>query len=229
MPRIRFYGHACFRLEHDGTQVLIDPFLTGNPFVPGMPADMKPTTILVTHGHYDHLGDAVELAKQHGATILATPELAGYCARQGAAAEGAHMGGTARFSWGSAKLVPAFHSSSAGPNLDIYVGNPVGFVVRFFGVTFYHPGDTCLFGDMRLIGESSAIDVVYLPIGGLYTMDMDDALKAVQFLQPRVVIPGHYNTFPAIAVDAAGFKARVEATTSARCVILQPGEAYEVG
>lgn len=102
-------------------------------------------------------------------------------------------------------------------------------MVRFFGMTFYHTGDTCLFGDMRLIRESNAIDVVYLPIGGRYTMDVDDALKAVQLLQPRVVIPGHYNTFPAIAVNAADFKARVEASTSAQCVVLEPGEAYEVG
>lgn len=229
MPRIRFYGHACFRLEQGDVQVLIDPFFTGNPHIKEIPADLRPTNILVTHGHGDHLGDAIELAKANGATILATPELAGYCGRQGAAVDGAHMGGTVRFPWGSVKLVPAFHSSSVGPNLDIYAGNPVGMVVRFHGLTFYHAGDTCLFGDMRLIGEGNDLDVAYLPIGGHYTMDTEDALKAIELLRPRAIIPGHYNTWPVLEVDISAFKARVEAATRAKCVVLKPGEAYEAG
>ncbi len=228
MPGARFYGHACFRLEQGDTQVLVDPFLTGNPHLAKMPEDMKPTTILVSHGHDDHLGDAIELARRNAATIVASPELAAFCSRQGVAVEGAHMGGTLKFPWGSVKLVQAFHSSSTGPNLDIFVGNPVGFVITFYDKVFYHPGDTALFGDMRLIGDRNKIDLAYLPIGGRYTMDVDDAVLAAQFLRPKAIIPGHYNTWPIIEANASDFKAKVESATDSKVVLLKPGEVYEM-
>jgi L-ascorbate metabolism protein UlaG (beta-lactamase superfamily) len=227
MPRIRFFGQAAFRLEEGDTQVLIDPFFEGNPFLSGAPADLKPSNILVTHAHGDHLGDAVPLAKRHGATILSTPEVASYCAKQGAAVEAAHIGGTVKYPWGSVRFVPALHSSSAPDDYSPTLGVPVGFVVRFGGIVFYHAGDTGLFSDMRLIAERDSIDVAYLPIGGHYTMDIDDAVKAAGFLRPRVIIPGHYDTTPLIRCDPGEFKSKVEAATRAKCVILKPGEAYD--
>ncbi len=224
MPSIRWLGHACFALEQDKDLVLLDPFIKDNPSLPQKPK-LNPTLILVTHGHFDHFGDALDISKASGATIHTTPELAGYCESQGAKATGSHMGGMVKYPFGWVKLVPAFHSSSL-PN-GTTMGNPVGMVVRFHNITFYHSGDTCVFGDMKLIGELTPIDVAYLPVGDYYTMGIDEAVKAVELLQPKVAIPGHFGTWPLLNPDAQQFKQKAEAKTKTRVVILKPGETYQ--
>ena len=229
MLTIRYLGHSAFSLEADGKQVLIDPFLTGNPASAVSADEVNPTTILLTHAHNDHVGDTVELSKRTGATIFATHELATYLGQKGAKAVGANHGGTVAFDGGTAKFVPAWHTS-AYLDGDTFVapGVPAGFVVRFGGQTVYFAGDTCLFGDMALIGEEG-LDIAVLPIGDHFTMGPADAVRAVKLLKPKVVIPCHYNTFPPIQQDPEQFKRDVETQTGARCVILKPGEAYEAG
>ncbi|MBI2917149.1 MAG: metal-dependent hydrolase [Chloroflexi bacterium] len=224
MPTIRWLGHACFTLEQGKDLLVFDPFIKENPSLAQKP-NLKPTLVLVTHGHFDHLGDALDIAQASGATIHTTPELAGYCSSKGAQATGSHMGGTVKYDFGWVKLVPAFHSSSLPDGTT--VGNPVGMVVRFHGLTFYHAGDTCVFGDMKLIGELTPVDVAYLPVGDYFTMGIDEAVKATELLQPKVVIPGHFATWPLLNPDAQQFKQKVEARTKAKCVILKPGETYQ--
>ncbi len=229
MAKLKYYGHACWSLQQGGTNVLIDPFLKDNPWVKGIPGDVRPTAILVTHGHADHLGDTVGIAKQTGASVLAMVEIANYLEEQGVKSIGANIGGVVRFEFGWAKMVPAWHSSTwtaaDGAQRSTI---PNGFVVRFFDKTFYHAGDTTVFQDMKLIGEVTPIDVALLPIGGYYTMGIDDAVKAAELLAPKVVIPMHYSTWPPIEQDPEVFKRAVEAKTAAKCVIVKPGTEWEV-
>ncbi|MDI3339956.1 MAG: metal-dependent hydrolase [Sphaerobacter sp.] len=229
MLTIRFLGHAAFALEADGKQVLVDPFLTGNPTAAASAEEVNPTAILLTHAHNDHVGDAVAIARRTGATIFATHELATYLGQQGANAVGANHGGTVAFDGGTAKFVPAWHTSSyLEGETFVAPGVPAGFVVRFGGQTVYFAGDTCLFGDMALIGEEG-LDIAVLPIGDHFTMGPRDAVRAVTLLKPKVVIPCHYNTFPPIQQDAEAFKQEVEQQTAARCVVLEPGEQFQAG
>lgn len=221
---VRYLGHAAFALEAEGKQVLIDPFLTGNPMAAAKPEDLNPVAILLTHAHDDHVGDSVAISKRTGAPIIATFELGTYLAQQGAQTIAANHGGTVAFDGGSVKLVPAWHTSSYTERF-LAPGVPAGLVVRFGGKTIYFAGDTCLFGDMALIGEEG-LDLAVVPIGDFYTMGPADAVKAVKLLKPSVVIPCHYNTFPPIQQDPQAFKREVEAATSARCVVLQPGEQF---
>jgi len=221
---VRYLGHAAFTLEAEGKQVVVDPFLTGNPLAAGRPEQLHPVAILLTHAHGDHVGDSVAISKRTGAPVIATFELGSYLAQQGAKTIPANHGGTVRFDGGSVKLVPAWHTSSYGEQF-LAPGVPAGLVVRFGGKTVYFAGDTCLFGDMALIGEEG-LDLAVVPIGDHFTMGPADAVKAVKLLKPGVVIPCHYNTFPPIQQDPQAFKREVEAATSARCVVLQPGEAY---
>ncbi|MBX6753791.1 metal-dependent hydrolase [Thermorudis peleae] len=221
---VRYLGHAAFVIEADGKQVVIDPFLTGNPLAAAKPEELSPVAILVTHAHNDHVGDAVAISKRTKAPIIATFELGSYLASQGAEAIPANHGGTVKFDGGSAKLVPAWHTSTYGDTFAA-PGVPAGFVVRFGGKVLYFAGDTCLFGDMALIGEEG-LDLAVLPIGDHFTMGPADAVRAVKLLKPRVVIPCHYNTFPPIQQDPHAFKRDVEAQTEAVCVVLAPGEQY---
>jgi L-ascorbate metabolism protein UlaG (beta-lactamase superfamily) len=227
MARLTYIGHSAFHLEADGKSVLVDPFITGNPAAAFNESDFNPQTIILTHAHGDHVGDTLAIAKRTGAAVIATFELGTYFARQGATnAKPANHGGTVAFEGGTTKLVPAWHTSSYGEEW-LAPGVPAGHVVRFGGATIYFAGDTCLFGDMKLIGEEG-LDVAVVPIGDLFTMGPDDAVRAVAFLEPKVVIPCHYNTFPAIEQDAGRFKRLVEERTSARCVVLKPGESHEL-
>ncbi len=226
--KITYIGHSAFALEADGASVLIDPFITGNPVATVSPDEFAPQTILITHAHNDHVGDSVSIAKRTGAAVIATAELAGYLGSQGVEnAVGANHGGTVKFQGGTAKFVPAWHTSSfSTPGGDVAPGVPAGFVVRFGGRTMYFAGDTCLFGDMALIGDEG-IDLAVLPIGDHYTMGPADALRAVRFVNPAFVIPCHYNTFPPIQQDGLEFKRKVETETTARCLLLNPGESSE--
>ncbi|SHI73125.1 metal-dependent hydrolase [Desulfofundulus thermosubterraneus] len=226
--KVTFLGHAAFLLEGEA-KVLIDPFITGNPVATVRVEDLHPDLILVSHGHGDHLGDAIEIAKRSGATVVSVFELASYCSRQGALAHGMHIGGSHQFGSVKVKLTPAWHGSGLVTNGPAeYLGTPCGFVFTMDGKTIYHAGDTGLFGDMAMVGRLHPIDLALLPIGDNFTMGPEDALEAVHLIKPNLVIPMHYNTWPLIEQDPQEFKRAVETQTPARVIILAPGESYEV-
>jgi L-ascorbate metabolism protein UlaG (beta-lactamase superfamily) len=228
MTTITWYGHAVFAIADGATNLLIDPFLTGNPTA-AVPADaVTATAILVTHGHSDHLGDAVDISKRTGAPIIATYELGLFLGNKGVNVIPGNIGGTVSAGDAEVKFVPAVHSSTVDDNGSfVACSAPSGFVIRLNGKTIYVAGDTALFGDMDLIGDED-LDVAIIPIGGQYTMDAADAVKAVAKLRPEIVIPGHYNTFPTIASDPVAFADAVTASTKARVVVLEPGQSTEV-
>jgi L-ascorbate metabolism protein UlaG (beta-lactamase superfamily) len=173
------------------------------------------------------LGDAIEIAKEKNATILAQPEIVNYVTRMNVKQTiKLHYGGRITLDFGNVKMVPAWYSSSLGEE-GLYGGNPCGYVVNFLGHIFYHAGDTALFGDMKIIGESDPVEVAMLPIGDRYTMGIDYAVKAVSLIKPQVVIPMHFNTFDVIVQDPEEFKRKVEHHTTARCVVLKPGQHFE--
>jgi L-ascorbate metabolism protein UlaG (beta-lactamase superfamily) len=228
--KLTFIGHAAFALDNGNPaeQLLVDPFITGNPAAKHAAADFSPATILLTHAHNDHLGDTVEIAKRTGATVITMVEIADWLEEQDVSVSAGNFGGTHAFPGGSAKFVPAWHSSSyTRSDGGIELGNASGFVVRYGGQTIYFAGDTCLFGDMRLIGETG-LDLAVIPIGDHFTMGPEDAARAVDFLNPKTVIPCHYNTFPPIRQDGEAFKRMVEQRTAARVILLAPGESTEL-
>ena len=227
MLTVRYLGHSAFALEDGTRQVLVDPFLTGNPTAAAGPDEFNPVAILLTHAHDDHVGDTVAIAQRSGAVVIATFELASWIGSQGVNAIPANHGGTVAFEGGLVKLVPAWHTSSYGENF-LAPGVPAGLVVRFGGHTIYFAGDTCLFSDMQLIGEEG-LDIAVVPIGDHFTMGPKDALRAVQVLKPEVVIPCHYNTFPAIQQDPEAFARQVEEQPGVHCIPLRPGQQYELG
>jgi len=221
---IRFLGHSAFELTDGDTRLLIDPFLTGNPKAAASPDELEPTTILLTHGHADHFGDTVDIAKRTGASVLAIVELAGEIAEEGVETYDPNLGGTVTFDWGWVKLVPAWHTSTT-PNGT--VNTPAGLLISLGGTLVYHLGDTCLFSDLQLIARrGDKVDVALVPIGGHYTMDRHDAVTACEFVAATTVIPIHYDTFPPIETDAEAFKADVERETDSTVVILAPGETH---
>jgi L-ascorbate metabolism protein UlaG (beta-lactamase superfamily) len=226
--KITFLGHAAFTLEHEGTTVLIDPFLTGNPKAAVAAGDVNPDAILLTHGHADHYGDVVDIAKRTGATVLAIVELAGEIGEQLGSdhdIRDPNLGGTVTFDWGWVKLVPAWHTSTT-PNGT--VNTPAGLIVNLGGTTVYHLGDTALFSDLKLAARrGDRIDVALMCIGGHYTMDRYDAVVAAEFVNARQIIPCHYDTFPPIKTDAQAFKADVERETESEVIVLAPGESHE--
>ncbi len=220
---LRFLGHAAVELKDGDTTVLVDPFLTGNPKAAASADELDATTILLTHGHADHIGDTVAIAKRTGAPVLAIVELAGEIGGEGVEVRDPNLGGTVTFDWGSAKLVPAWHTSTTPKGT---VNTPAGLLIEIGGTTVYHLGDTCLFSDLQLVGRGREIDVALVPIGGHYTMDRHDAVEAARLVGAKTVIPIHYDTFPPIVTDAQAFKADVEAQTSSRVVVLEPGESF---
>jgi L-ascorbate metabolism protein UlaG (beta-lactamase superfamily) len=220
---VRFLGHACFELVDGDATVLIDPFLTGNPKAAIAAEDAAATTILLSHGHGDHVGDTVAIAKRTGAPVVAITELAGELGEDGVDVRDPNMGGTVKFDWGSVKIVPAWHTSTTPKGT---VNTPAGLLINFRDTIVYHLGDTCVFGDLRLVGKRAPIDVALMCIGGHYTMDRVDAVDAAELVGAKTVIPCHYNTFPPIETDAAAFKSDVESATQSNVVILEPGETH---
>lgn len=224
MIELTWYGHAAWGLNINGTQVLIDPFLEGNP-VAATTADKVPADyIAVTHGHGDHIGDTVAIARRTGATVIANAEIARWLRGQGLThVHAQHIGGGFHYPFGYVKLTIAVHGSSLPDGS--YGGMPTGILITADGKKLYHAGDTGLFASMALIGEEG-LDVAILPIGDNYTMGPDDALRAVKLLNPRVVIPMHYETWDLIAQDPQAWAARVRAETTAEPVVLPVGASY---
>jgi len=233
---IKFHGHACFELSDGDTNVLVDPFLKpNNPKAVATADEVEPTHIAITHGHADHIADAVPVAKRTGAHCVALVELANWLDSQGAdAISDPNLGGTVEFDWGYISLVPAWHTNTIPGSDDapfsaehgISIGTAAGLLINLDGKTVYHAGDTCLFSDMKLIAQRSDIDVALLPIGGHYTMDRRDAVVAAEFVGAATVIPMHYDTMPVIETDVEAFKSDVESQTDSKVVILEPGETH---
>jgi L-ascorbate metabolism protein UlaG (beta-lactamase superfamily) len=221
--RVRWLGHAGLDVETGGFHVLIDPFLTGNPAAALKAEQAVADFILVSHGHGDHIGDTIDIAKRTGATVVANYEISEWLLKQGLKkVHGQQHGGGFKHAFGHCKLTLAFHGSVLPDGT--YGGNPCGLLLTLNdGLKIYDAADTGLFGDMRLIGEEG-IDLAILPIGDNYTMGPGDAVRAVKLLQPKKVMPIHYNTWPLIAQDAQAWAARVRKETSAEPVVLKPGE-----
>jgi len=224
--QITFYGHGTFGVQIDEYQLLIDPYLSGNPSTNISPDDVNPDYILVTHGHGDHVGDAVEIIKRTGAKTIANAEVGSWLAnKSGGEVHRQHIGGGYHHPFGYLKLTLATHGSSLPDGS--YGGMPAGLLLTTpDGEKLYFAGDTGLFASMALIGEEG-IDLAVLPIGDNWTMGPDDALRAVKMIQPKVVIPAHYNTYPMIEQDAEAWKKRVEAETSTRVTIMEPDTTLE--
>jgi len=224
MLKITWLGHACFTLDDGNQKIVIDPFLTGNP-VAAVPIEtLNVDAILVTHGHGDHLGDAIPLSRRCRAPIIAPFELAKFCERQGATTHPMHIGGCHSFSFGDVKLTIAHHGSAIIGESTEYTGNPCGFLVTMGGQTVYHAGDTGLFSDMALIGEMHSSEAALLPIGDNFTMGPQDACRAAMFLHARFVIPMHYDTWELIAQDADAFAQ--DLPQGCRGVVLGVGETF---
>jgi L-ascorbate metabolism protein UlaG (beta-lactamase superfamily) len=235
---IKFHGQSCFELSEGETTVLVDPFLKpNNPVAVATADEVEPTHIALSHGHVDHMADAVPVAKRTGAHCVAIVELAKWLEGQGVEeVSDPNFGGTVEFDWGYVRLVPAWHTNTLPGSEEspfsaqhgVAIGPAAGLVIRLGETTVYHAGDTALFTDMKLIAQRSPVDVALLPIGGHYTMDRHDAAVAAEFVGAATVIPMHYDTFPAIEADAGAFKEEVESKTSSKVVVLSPGESHSV-
>ena len=227
MLKVTFYGHSCVYATDGRYKIIIDPYLSGNPQATVKAEDIDVDYILATHGHGDHLGDAVEISKRTNATIIAPNELANWVAAKGALAHNMHIGGAYNFEFGRVKLTIAHHGSAAGESGLEYTGNPCGFLVTIGGRTLYHTGDTGLFYDMKLIGEMNKVDVMFLPIGDNFTMGIDDAAKAVEFVKPKIAVPMHYDTWEIIHADPEEFKKRLQGS-GVRVEILKPNQSLQL-
>ena len=224
---ITWYGHATMGFETNGQHVLIDPFFSGNPAAKVNADTVNPDFVIVTHGHGDHVGDVVAICKRTGATAIANAEIASWLAQKGVEKTHAqHLGGGFTYPFGYLKLTLALHGS--GLPDGSCGGNPAGLLLTTTdNKKIYFAGDTGLFGDMRLIGEEG-IDLAFLPIGDNYTMGPDDALRAVKLIQPKRVIPIHYNTWGLIAQDADAWVKRVNQETSSQASVINPGDQVSV-
>ena len=218
MSTLTFYGHACFILTDGNTTLLFDPFFTGNPVNPAKAVEIRCNYILVSHGHSDHLGDTIEIAKRNSATVIATAEIASLVDQQDCANISMNVGGKRAFDFGYVRITPAVHSAG------IPGGLASGFIVNFFGKNIYFAGDTALFSDMALLGRLEKIDYALLPIGDNFTMGPEDAVEAVKMLNPTAVIPMHYNTWPPIAQSPEAFKEKVAALNTP-VHIMNPGQS----
>jgi L-ascorbate metabolism protein UlaG (beta-lactamase superfamily) len=213
---LTFLGHAGVLLEDGKHAVAMDPFLTGNPVATRKVTDIKCGHIVLTHGHSDHLGDTVAIAKANRAKVYGTFELTEYLGEQGVATEPGNPGGKVTTDFGWVALTQAFHSSSFEGR---YLGVACGAVVHLGGVTVYHCGDTGLFGDMALLGEIYRPDIALIPIGDRFTMGPELASRAAELIKPKVAVPIHYRTFPPLVQDAAAFKPK-----GVKVQVLRPGE-----
>jgi L-ascorbate metabolism protein UlaG (beta-lactamase superfamily) len=225
--KITYHGHSVVQIQTNGKSILIDPFINGNQLTDLKVEEVRPDVIILSHGHNDHVGDTVELAKKNNALVVANDELSTYLGWQGVTTHSMHIGGAYQFEFGKIKLTQAFHGSSytTENNEIIYCGEPAGILFMNEGKTIYHAGDTALFSDMKLIGERHPIDVAFLPIGDNFTMGPEDAAYAARLLNAKTVVPIHFNTFPPIKQDPFKF---IEMLEDKNGRVLQPGEAIEI-
>ena len=224
--KISWLSHACFLIEADQTKILIDPFVTDNPLAPVKADDVDADFILVSHGHGDHIGDTISIAKRTGATVVSNYEIQNWVVNQGIEnAHPLHIGGGFDFDWGRVKLTIAHHGSALPDGS--YGGNPCGFLLTIQDKNIYHACDTGLFYDMKLIGEEG-VDLAILPIGDNFTMGPDDALRAVKLIEPKQVVPIHYDTFDVIKQDPQAWAIRVQQETSAKATVMKPGDTLEI-
>ena len=208
--KLKYFSHSAFQVMTDnGKTILIDPFLDNNPTSPVKSKDVSADFIVLTHAHGDHVGDAFSIAKRCNPLFICVNELANYCASKGFKAHNMHIGGAYNFDFGRLKFTIAHHGSMTPDGT--YGGEPAGVILTIDGKILYHTGDTGLFYDMKLIGETNKIDYMLLPIGDNFTMGIDDAVKAVEFVSPGTAIPMHYNTFPVIKADPEDFRKKAEA------------------
>ncbi|MCD8174891.1 MAG: metal-dependent hydrolase [Phascolarctobacterium sp.] len=219
--KFHFINHACFTIEKNGSTIIFDPFLDGNP--EGLTAkDFKVDHVFISHAHFDHLGSAFEIAKNCDATVISTAEVCGLAEAAGCKNHGMHLGGTFRFPFGKVRITMAFHGSGVAG------GHACGFIIDFYGTTFYFAGDTALYSDMQLLQTLDKFAYAILPIGGNFTMDPQDAAIAAKFLKAKYVIPIHYNTWPPITQDVNAYKANVEKSTSSKVLVVKPGKTIEM-
>lgn len=220
--KLRYFSHSAFQItSDDGKVLLFDPFLDDNPTSPVKSDELeKVDYILLTHAHGDHLGDSFKIAEKFDPLFICVNELANYLIDKGFKAHNMHIGGAYQFEFGKVKFTIAHHGSKT-PDGE-YAGEPAGILLTIDGKTIYNTGDTGLFLDMKLIGEMNDIDYMILPIGDNFTMGIDDATKAVEFVNPKNVIPIHYNTWPPIAADPQVFKSKVEALDKG-CIVIEYG------
>jgi len=224
--KLKYFSHSAFQITTEsGKIILIDPFLDGNPTSPVKSDEVSADYILLTHAHSDHLGDTIKIAKKHNSTVIAVNELANYCIEKGLNAHNMHIGGSHEFEFGRVKFTIAHHGSLTSDNY--FGGEPAGILVTIDGKTLYHAGDTGIFLDMKLIGEMNRIDYALLPIGDNFTMGIDDAVKAAEFLKADVSIPIHFNTFPVIEVSPNEFKSKIE-SIGKKAIVLKYGQEIEL-
>jgi L-ascorbate metabolism protein UlaG (beta-lactamase superfamily) len=225
--KVSYHGHSIVQIKSNGKTIFIDPFITGNQLTDLKVEDVQPDVILLTHGHNDHVGDTVELAKKHNALVVANAELSDFLSGQGVNTHAMHIGGAYQFDFGKVKLTQAFHGSSfmTEDNQIVYCGMPAGILFMNEGKTIYHAGDTALFSDMSLIGDRHPIDVAFLPIGDNFTMGPEDAAYAAKLLKAKTIVPIHYNTFPPIKQDPNKFLDLLEDKNGK---VLEPGEMIEL-
>ncbi|KZE50904.1 metal-dependent hydrolase [Rossellomorea marisflavi] len=225
--KISYHGHSVVKFETNGKTILVDPFINGNEYTDLHADDVKADVIILTHGHNDHVGDTVAIAKRNDALVIAPNELANYLGLQGLNTHPMSIGGAREFDFGKVKFTQAFHSSSytTEDNEIIYTGMPAGFLLMAEGKTIYHAGDTGLFSDMKLIGERHPIDLAFLPIGDNFTMGPEDAALAATFLKAKEVVPVHYDTFPPIKQDPHKF---VEMLEDSKGSVMKAGDTIEL-
>ena len=224
MIKYTYYGHASFLLDDGTSKVLTDPFLTGNPLAAIRADEVECDYILLTHAHGDHLGDAPAIAKRTGAMVLGIPEVLDVClqAEGDIKTHGMNIGGSVKLPFGKVRMTMALHSSGVAG------GIACGYVIQIGGINVYFAGDTALFSDMKLIGQKDPLDYAVLPIGDNYTMGLEDAALAAQWLNTKNVIPIHYNTWPVIAQEAGRYKEVTEGMTRAAVHIVEPGGTLEL-
>jgi len=223
--KITFIGHSAVRIQTLAHDLFIDPFISGNPLTNLDLEEVDPSHIVLTHAHGDHLGDTEYISKRSGATVISSFEIVNYLETKGVLGHPMNPGGSYEFPFGCVTFTPAWHSSSFPDGT--YGGMPMGVIIEIEGKRVYHAGDTALFSDMKMIGQTG-LDMALLPIGDNFTMGSRDAVEAAKLLSAGTVVPIHYNTFELIQQDPYVFKTWIETETESRCVILEPGTFIEL-